>query len=272
MTDSLYTLEAHNFEVIRNMIRRVDSFAIQPDLSNEVRKRASSSPDFCKSDNEILKRFIELIAYSNNARSVNVTQLVNERLFDRVFHGFEVTTVSNLNPEAVISEYWSEVGCIRQKYKIERMIRCARVLADIKVRHRSFMTYLESTGLPTRVTSERELNGFWECFHAIRGHLKNIGLPYFSNVTSLCHLLLYLGYDCAKPDAILMKAATDLGIVPTDAKTPRDAQLTSVVQTIQAYSLCDSSGMRPTVVDLYFLIHGGQTEARNLVRPAFYAE
>src|SRR5215510_4868034 len=49
--------------------------------------------------------------------------------------------------------------------------------------------------------------------------LRRTGLPYFRNLTSLCHLLLChllmdLGFDCAKPDSAGMKAAVGLAIVP----------------------------------------------------------
>jgi hypothetical protein len=73
------------------------------------------------------------------------------------------------------------------------------------------MRYVNSVGLPSPIKSEDDIRAFWEGFNQIRACFLELRLPYFGNFTSLCHLLLHLGFDCAKPDIIVMKAAVDLG-------------------------------------------------------------
>lgn len=109
--------------------------------------------------------------------------------------------------------------------------------------------------------------------------LSGLGFPHFSNFISLCHLLMELGFDCAKPDIIVMKAAVDLGIVPEPPKQKNnpdksrphpESSLQQAVSTIQRYAL--SRHTRAPVTDLYFLIHGGQSDAIGLVKAAYYTK
>jgi len=80
------------------------------------------------------------------------------------------------------------------------------------------------------------------------------------------------GFDCAKPDLAVMKAAVDLGIVAPAPKNRShgEADLKRAVAAIQAYGV--SKGIRVPVIDLYFLIRGGQTGVKHLVRPEYYHE
>jgi hypothetical protein len=74
-----------------------------------------------------------------------------------------------------------------------------------------------------------------------------------------------------------MKFAVELGIVPEPPKKrnkPNEigshpkASLKKAVRTIQAYAV--QKKMRVPVIDLYFLIHGGQTGSIDLVKPEYY--
>ena len=69
-----------------------------------------------------------------------------------------------------------------------------------------------------------------------------------------------------------MKAAVDLGIVAPAPKNRShgEADLKRAVAAIQAYGV--SKGIRVPVIDLYFLIRGGQTGVKHLVRPEYYHE
>ena len=84
-------------------------------------------------------------------------------------------------------------------------------------------------------------------------------------------MFLELGYDCAKPDVAVMGAAASLGIVPHSKRknggyTERQGRY--VIQLMQRYAI--HKGIRVPLVDLYFLIHGGQTGHRNCVREEYY--
>ncbi len=90
-------------------------------------------------------------------------------------------------------------------------------------------------------------------------------IPFFKCTTSLLHFLLSIGYDCIKPDIIVMMVAKKGNIVPSETG---DGNRRKVVRDIQLYSV--DRQIRPSVVDLYFLIYGGQTGVTHLVHPWFY--
>lgn len=97
-------------------------------------------------------------------------------------------------------------------------------------------------------------------------------MPFFNNLTSLCHFLMTLGYACIKPDSAVMGAVVKLGITSPGGKpekpTYNDAKRKEVIKTMQIYSVSRDFNIR--VLDGYLLIYGGQTGARDLVNPAFY--
>jgi hypothetical protein len=74
-----------------------------------------------------------------------------------------------------------------------------------------------------------------------------------------------LGYPCVKPDSVVMNVSKKLGLVPSDKGDPN---LIEAVESIQQY--CIVKNMKPSIIDLYFLIYGGQDGVRNLVLPRFY--
>jgi hypothetical protein len=83
-------------------------------------------------------------------------------------------------------------------------------------------------------------------------------MPFLGNITTLLHLLLDMGYDCVKPDIILLKFANEIGI--TDKK--------KFVRILQEYSLLRN--IRPSIIDLYLLIYGKQLGAKHFVNPEYY--
>ena len=89
-------------------------------------------------------------------------------------------------------------------------------------------------------------------------------MPFFKQSTSLLHFLLHIGYDCIKPDVIIMKVAKELGIVSSNSEKEK----LQVVRFVQLYSI--SRRMRPSIVDFYLLIYGGQRWAKQFVHPSFY--
>ena len=264
-------------EAIDNMVDRVNHFKIEPQFTQWVDERVELIPDFGMTDEEILRRLVVLIAYSNNANAEKVTQLVESHAFDAIFQDYSIRNTAKLSPESLVRSHWSEVKAIRFKYKIGAMVRCAASLLSISERHGSLMLYLKSVGLPSTLKSDSDIQSFWKAFDQVRAYFLELHFPYFGNFTSLCHLLLDRGFDCAKPDIAVMRAAVDLGIVPPppkQKKNPEKSQahpeesLRKAVETIQAYGLCRS--LRPSVIDIYFLIHGRQSGAIGLVKAGYY--
>ena len=264
-------------DAIDGMVARVDRFKVEPQFAQWVNERVELVSNFDMKDDEVLRRLVVLIAYSNSANAEKVTQLVESHAFDHIFHNYTLEDTAKLSPESLVQSYWPQVREIRFKKKIGAMIGCAVSLRAIGARHGSFMRYLKSVGLPS-IKSDSDIQLFWESFNQVRAYFLDVDFPYFGNFTSLCHLLLDQGFDCVKPDSAVMKAAVSLGIVPPppmQKKNPKKASLhpekslRKTVETIQAYALCRH--VRPPVIDMYFLIHGGQSGAVGLVEPAYYS-
>jgi hypothetical protein len=265
------------FQAIDNMVERVDSFKVDPEFTKQIEERRNLVPNFNLSDKEILRRLVELIAYSNNANAQNVTRLLDREVFRPIFQDYSVEKTANLSAEEVRRLHWQEIKTIRFKYKVDAMIRCATCLTEIQRFDESFMQFVKSAGLPTLIGAESDLTAFWEGFAKIRSRLLELAFPHVSNFTSLCHLLMSLGFDCAKPDIIVMKAAVDLGVClppqkqkknPDKDRVHSETTIQEVVKTIQSYALARNT--RAPVIDLYFLIHGGQSDAVGLVRRGYY--
>lgn len=266
-----------SFQAIDNVVDRVNSFKVDPEFTQQIEDRRNLIPDFGLKDDEILYRLIELIAYSNNANAQLVTRLLSSNVFRSIFENYSVEKTAELSAEEIRIRHWREIKAIRFKYKVDAMVRCALCLSEIRKSHESFMHFAKDSGLPTAIVTESDVVAFWEGFARIRKTLLQLQFPYVTNFTSLCHLLMMLGFDCAKPDLVVMRAGVRLGIVPEppmQKKNPdvhrahSEKSLQEVVETIQMYAL--SRGTRAPVIDLYFLIHGGQSDAIGLVRRGYY--
>ena len=264
------------FKAIDAMLEQVNRFRSDPAFESWVEERVACVPRFESTDDELLGRFITLIAYSNNAQANLVTRMVELGVLRKVFQDYSVEKVSVLQPEQVLKQHWQAIQAMRFKYKVDAMVRCAQCLLLIRKQHGSFMTYLAGMGLPGAIKSDADILSFWTAFGRLRAYLWELDFPYFQNLTSLCHLLMDIGFDCAKPDLAVMKAAVDLGIVAPPAKQKKNPEksrghseeaLRRTVQAIQAYAI--SRNTRPSIIDLYFLIRGGQTGVRHLVKAGY---
>jgi hypothetical protein len=265
-------------EAIDKMVERVNRFKIDPQFTQQMEDRRRKAPNFAMSDSEVLRHLMILVAYSNNANSEKVTRLVEGPVFESIFQKYFVQKTSELTAESIVASCWQDLTAIRFKKKIDAWVRCARSLPSIQSRHGSFMRYLSSAGLPNPLKSEDDIGAFWEGFNQIRAYFQELHLPYFGNFTTLCHLLMHLGLDCAKPDIIVMRTAVDLGIVPAPPKRKNseksrahaEESLKQAVRTIQGYAV--GKNTRAPVIDLYFLIHGRQADAIGLVEPGYYRQ
>jgi len=271
-------LSSESLAAIDKVIQRVDRFRVEPEFTSELNWRVEGKPNFSLPDEKILARMIDLIAYSNNAPADKVGKLIESGILRTIFYEYSIEKTAESSPEQIRQQHWQQLTAIRFKYKIDRMIACAVCLQRFRERHMSFMAYVNSVGLPGAVKSEQDVRSFWDGFNAIISYLWHVDFPYFKNFTSLCHLLMDLGFECAKPDLAVMKAAVDLGIVPTAPTQKKDPTKTALhpekdlqttVEAIQSYALRRDT--RAPVVDLYLLIHGGQLGVKRLVRSRYYA-
>ncbi|MEI8356247.1 MAG: hypothetical protein WCG31_09195 [Deltaproteobacteria bacterium] len=259
------------FSRIDNIISRVNLYKT-PELDKDLVERARWSPEDRLSDKDILKRCIELIAYSQRVNSDSVSNLINTGIFDEIFLGYDLEAVANLKYEQLYGKYWGQIGAIWLPRKLRDMIDSAQALQRIRNQHSSFMAYLASTRVPTKIASESDIDLFWVEFNYIQKYFQTMRLPLFCRVTSLCHMLMTLGYACVKPDSAVMAAATKLGVLPAsktnDASGYTDLKRKQVVRRMQEYSLYRDFNIR--VLDRYLLISGGQKHALKFVRPEFY--
>jgi 3-methyladenine DNA glycosylase Tag len=199
-----------------------------------------------------------LIAFSNNAPSDTVGEMIESGVFEKVFHKFDLDMVANLNADTIIANNWHIIRSIRFKKKVDAIIDCAKLLQKLGKDKSSIASLCNSFNLPKEINSEADIVKFWEQFDRILTNYKRLGMPYFKKDTSLLHLLLHLGFPCVKPDLIVMKVAASLGIVADKVNyntySPNEKKL--VVTTIQRY--CLQRNIKPAVLDFYFLIYGGQ--------------
>jgi hypothetical protein len=259
------------FSRIDNIISRVNLYKTS-ELDKDLSERSRWSPADRLSDKDILKICIELIAYSQRVNSNSVDNLINTGIFDEIFLGYELDAVANLKYEQLYEQYWGRIGAIWLPGKLRDMIGCAQALQRIRSEHTTFMAYLASKRTPTKIASESDIDLFWSEFNDIQKYFQAIRLPLFGSVTSLCHMLMKLGYACLKPDSAVMAAATKLGILPagrtSDSASYTDTKRKKVVRRIQEYSLYRNFKIQ--ILDRYLLIFGGQKHARKFVRPEFY--
>jgi len=270
---------SREIQAIDELVDRINRFKVDPQFSQTTKERQDKIPDFNSSDQFVLHRLIDLIAYSNNANADKVGRLLERRPFQEIFQGYSIDKTADLSAENILQAYWPRIKDIRFKYKVSAMIGCAKCLVKIRTRYGSFMGYLRTVGLPAAIKSELDIEKFWECFSQIRTYFRELEFPYFKHFTSLCHLLMDLGFDCAKPDLAVIKAAVELGIVspaPKQRKNPEKSRahsedsLKRIIETIQTYALCRNT--RAPVIDLYFLIDGGQSGVKKLVQGAYYSQ
>lgn len=257
MTDSLKI-----FSDIDNIIDRVNRHKNEPIFSSEISRRQNKRVSPFLNDNEIFKTFAYLIAFSQNANSALVERLINGGNLDQAFENFELDKVVKMNPCDIADNYWKSISAIRQQAKVFHIVSLARKLKSIG----SISSILNDNNIPKQILTERDIESFWSGFDKLQKILKQNKIPFFQSTTSLLHFLLDAGYDCIKPDLVVMKVANKIKIVTNENG---DKNFRTTVKTIQQYSL--NRNIRPTIVDLYFLIDEGQRGAKKFVTNNFYS-
>lgn len=249
------------FTKIDKIIETVDRYKIEPLFSDEKNKRQNKIVSKILNDNEILKTLAYLIAYSQNSNSEIVEQVLKSGKFDKAFSNFKIEDVIKLNPCDIADNHWNSIKGIRQQAKLFHIVSLARKIKNIG----SFADILYQTNIPKIIQSQNDIYDFWNGFDQLLLTLKNNKIPFFQSTISLLHLLLDIGYDCVKPDLVVMKVAKKLNIV--DSETG-DKNFRKTVRFIQEYSV--DRQIRPSIVDFYFLIDEGQMGAKKFVATEFY--
>jgi len=254
------------FEYIDLIRKKVDAARKEPEFSERLSERVQRTPASLQSDRDVLRIFARLIAYSQNAKAALVVGMLSKDIFKTAFRNFEVEQVRMLKPATLEAMYWDAISAIRFKRKIRAIITSAESLSSIQTKYGSFTELLERTDIPSVLRSAADVERFWQGFDNLLLVLKKEKMPFFGRTTSLLHFLLSVGYDCIKPDIVVMRVAKKGNMVPSETG---DENRRKVVRDIQLYSV--DRQIRPSVVDLYFLIYGGQTGVTQLVHPWFYA-
>jgi len=249
------------FQQIDNLIDRIDKYKIEPVFSTEINSRNDRKVSKDLTENEIIEIFTTLIAFSQNANSKLVEQIINSGIFKEIFTDFDIKKIVKMNPCDLADKYWDKIGGIRQQAKLFHIVSLARKIKRIG----SFNKLLTETKIPKEIKTEKDIDKFWTGFKELKKVMEENKVPFFRSTTSLLHFLLETGYDCVKPDLVVMKVAKKIGIVE---KESGEKNLIKTVRTIQEYSV--NKKIRPSIIDLYFLIDEGQLGAKKLVEKGFY--
>lgn len=249
------------FNKIDDIISNINKYKIEPLFSNELNLRINKKVPENISNNEMMKLFVNIIVFSQNANSKLVQNVIKTGIFDKIFKGYDINEISEMNPCDLADEYWEKISSIRQQAKLFHIVSLSRKLKKID----SFDILLHQVNIPKNITSEDDIDKFWKGFKKLKKIMEINKIPFFRSTISLLHLLLEIGYDCVKPDLVVMKVSKKIGIVKD--KTG-DKNYIKTVRTIQKYSI--DRNIKPSIVDLYFLIDGAQLGAKELVSNEFY--
>ena len=235
-----------------------------PGWRDEIARRSRRAFRPLPDDLQIMRRICVAIAYSQGARSSLISGLIEAPVFKEAFAGFNPVALARLDPKRILATYWPQLGHLRFKGKIPRIVQCARALNGIVRDCGSFAAYLEGFQIPRRIRNATHLEQFWQRFNALQSDLRRRAMPFFRSTTSLLQLLLDLDYDSVKPDLIVMRLARRIGIV--DRETG-DRAFRQCVRFLQEYSIATSR--RAAELDLALLAFGGQTGASQLLALKF---
>ncbi|AUT67153.1 hypothetical protein [Paraburkholderia hospita] len=259
------------FEKFNRIINHANSFTRSCDpFREEIQLREKRRPSDTITHDALFEKLCKVVAYSQGAKSKSVDGILDNQLKHAVA-GYQIVEAAKLNPLDVVEDHWERIKGIRKKTKIFHMIQMARNIVGTRTKE-GIGNFLADSGLPDAIKSEADIDTFWSAFHVLRARLIERDFPFVKEQTSLLHLLMEFGFDCAKPDSAVLKAALRMGLISSiPAKTGRKAERAceDVVRKIQHYALARC--MRPPVVDWYLLLEGGQTGALEKVKKTGYA-
>jgi len=247
-----------------DLLRRQCHACAAPVWHQEMGYRTQRSPRPIPSDQKIMRHLCVAIAFSQGARSAQISVLIETPVFSAAFADFDPVALARRKPEDILKNYWPRLGHFRFKSKIHQIVQCACVLNRLIRERGSFAKYLQSFQIPQRIRAAKHLDQFWAQFDALQQDLQRLEMPFFRSTTSLLQLLLDLDFDSVKPDLIIMRLARRLGIVERETG---DRALRQCVRFLQEYSIKNSC--RATALDLAMLAFGGQTGASRLLAQKF---
>jgi hypothetical protein len=246
-----------SFERLDQIATRVRSHVREPEYSTEVASRLARAVP--TSDVACLRALAELIAYSQQAKSAAVSDMIEAGRLDAAFKGFDVATVAALDADAVVEKHWRNLTPMRFPKKVNSIVASARAMMRLETKGRGLIQLLHD--FPRPIRSREDIEAFWMHFSFLRQALQAADMPFFGRVTSLLHLLLHFGFDCVKPDKVVQDVAISIGLL---REKPREPDLLGLVRALQEYAV--SRGTRPAVVDLDLLIEGRQTWALQFLK------
>ncbi len=249
------------YKKIDLLIERIDRYRIEPDFTAQLKLRNDKKVPNNLTEDEIIEIFTTLIAYSQNANSSLVEQIIETGIFNDIFADFDIKKIVKMNPCDLADKYWNKIGGIRQQAKLFHIVSLARKINRIG----SFSKLLTDTEIPKEIKNNNDIDNFWTGFKKLKKIMEENKIPFFRSTTSLLHFLLHIGYDCIKPDLVVMKVAKKIGIVE---KETGEKNLIKTVRTIQEYAVYKN--IRPSIVDYYFLIDEGQLGIKKFVKKEFY--
>lgn len=244
------------FFKIDELIKNVDDI-VNDDFWEEISRRNNKIVPEKITNEEVISIFIKLVAFSQNANSRKVQKVLEEGKFKEIFFSYNIEEMIQMNPCDVIDEYWQDIAGIRQQSKIFHILMFARRIKEIG----SFDKLLDESKMPKQNKSEYDIIQFWKSFSRLRKLMEHKKIPFLRSTTTLLHFLLEIGYDCVKPDLVVMKISKKLGI---SNGLQEKKQLITTVKTIQEYSLLKN--IKPSVIDLYFLVDGQQEWAKKFIK------
>ncbi len=245
--------EARIFKKIDKIREEVDAYVKKTEFEKEYVRRANNVGTIYADKNEALRHFSHLIAYSMRARSDRVKTFLATGVFEQVFVNFDIDIVSRLNPCDIIDQHWNKISAIRVQTKVFFIVSLARRMNEME----PFDNILSNTSIPKAIKSFEDIEKFWDGFDKLTNTLADHRLPIIRSTTTLLHLLMAKGYDCLKPDSVVMRVLKSLEIVKGETG---ERSIRLAVKCIQQYGM--DRRIRPEVMDLYLLIKGGKKKQK----------
>lgn len=253
------------YKQIDNIFSKVNEYKVSPDLENEIKERNSRKVLAYISNDSLLERYATIVVFSQRTNSALVRdKLLPSEEYKAAFANFSVPKVAKLNPETVKTKYWKKpLTYMTFPSKISAIIDFAKFIQE----KNSISKDLLNTGIPKELKSLKDVDKFWNEFDTLLEKMKIRKVRYLQTTTSLLHFLLDFGYDCIKPDSAVVEVSQKIGIVKVKSG---DKNLRQVVDFLLRYSV--EREIRPSIVDLYFLIDKPQEGAKKYVSKKYFED
>jgi hypothetical protein len=262
-------------EVYKNIdqIREsVDVRRKEPIFSKEMTLRNNRSNDILDNKDKLFYRAGEVMLYPG-VFADRIKSLIESGVPRRVFQEWKVSIVAKMDADTWIKDNWKKTDDGKKMAVIWLPNKIKGIIGVAKIMNEPEWPIPLFKAVPHAFQKKEGIPLFWAKFDILWDKLRELGVPYYSSQTTLIHLLLDMGYPCLKPDIIVMSVAKELGIVVPHTYTDKkgkfvesysDKNRRHTVTFFQEY--CINRQIKPAVLDLYLLIHGGQSDAMQYVR------